>query len=141
MEKTHAGFRALRESLGLSLSDVADAMGVRERSVRRWEACGDNYPPDDAWEWLDGMQRRFDEGVDASLDAAEESGAKRMSITYYRSQEEYDAFGRDAEPYGFVNAISREVALTLEANGVEVALMFPEEADAALTSAIMLTRD
>lgn len=140
MEKTHAGFRALRESLGLSLADVAEAMGVRERSVRRWEACGDNYPPEDAWEWLEGMQRRFEEGVSHALSVVERSGAGRASITYYRSQEEYDAMGRDEGPYGFTNAISREVALTLQAEGIEVALMFPEEADAPLVAAIMETR-
>ena len=140
MERTHAGFRALRESLGLSLNDVAEAMGVRERSARRWEAPNGQMPPDDAWEWLEGMQARFNDAVDASLDAVEESGANRVSITYYRSQDEYDAFGRDEGPYGFVNAVSREVALTLESDGVEASLMFPEEADAALVSAIMKTR-
>lgn len=140
MEKTHAGFRALRESLGLSLNDVAEAMGVRERSARRWEAPNGQMPPKDAWEWLEGMKRRFDDGVGGALSAFAESGAGRASITYYRSQEEYDAMGRDEGPYGFANAISREVALALEADGVEVALMFPEEADAPLVTAIMETR-
>ena len=140
MDRTHAGFRALRESLGLSLNDVAEAMGVRERSARRWEAPNGQMPPDDAWRWLEVMRARFDDAVDASLEAVEQSGANRASITYYRSQEEYDAFGRDEGPYGFANAVSREVALTLEANGVEVSLMFPEEADASLVAAIGTTR-
>ena len=140
MDRTHAGFRAIRESLGLSLNDVAEAMGVRERSVRRWEAPNGQMPPEDAWRWLEGMRARFEDGVSAALDAVDASGAKRVSLSYYRTQEEYDAFGRDDGPYGFANAISREVALTLEANGVEVSLMFPEESDEPLVAAIETTR-
>lgn len=138
--KTKARFRATRESLGLSQHDVADALGVQERTARRWEAPGYNDPPEDAWEWLDEMEMRFAEGVEAALDAVQERVARSVSISYYRSQDEYDSMGRDPGPYGFANAISRELMVLLEGEEIEVRLQFPEEADAALTSAIMMTR-
>ena len=139
--KTKARFRATRESLGLSLHDVAQACGVQERTARRWEAPGYNDPPEDAWEWLDDMEMSFMEGVEAAVDAVHASAARVVSLSYYRSQEEYDAFGRDPGPYGFANAISRELMVMLEGEEIEVRLQFPEEADTALTSAIMMTRD
>lgn len=138
---TKARFRAIRESIGLSLHDVAQACGVQERTARRWEAPGYNDPPEDAWSWLSSMENRYQDGVSAAIDAVKKSGAKIVSISYYRSQEEYDALGRDEGPVGFANAISREVMLWLEGRGYDVRMQFPEEADAELTSAIMLTRE
>lgn len=138
--KTKARFRATRESLGLSQHDVADALGVQERTARRWEAPGYNDPPEDAWSWLSSMENRYQDGVSAAIDAVKKSGAQIVSISYYRSQEEYDALGRDEGPVGFANAISREVMLWLEGRGYDVRMQFPEEADEALTSAIMITR-
>lgn len=140
VKRTHGSFRAIRESLGVSQNDVAEALNVRERSVRRWESTGGQMPPEDAWEYLNAMRRRFASGVDEAVWAAEDSGAKRASITYYRSQEEYNAMGRDDGPYGLANAISRQVMLLLEARGFEVSLLFPEEADAPLVRAVMETR-
>lgn len=138
---TKARFRAIRESIGLSLRDVAQLCGVQERTARRWEAPGYNDPPEDAWDALAMMERRYQDGVSGAIDAVKQSGAKIVSISYYRSQEEYDAFGRDEGPVGFANAISREVMLWLEGRGYDVRMCFPEDADDTLTSAIMLTRD
>ena len=87
------------------------------------------------------MENRYQDGVGAAIDAVKKSGANNVPVLYYRSQEEYDALGRGEGPVGFANAISRGVMLLLEGRGYDVRMQFPEEADAALTSAIMPTRD
>lgn len=139
--RSKGAFRALRESMGLSAHDVAKALAVRERTANRWESYDPDYNvPDYAWDWLDDMRAKFERAINQALGIFGESGASSASITYYKTQEEYDAFGRDEGPYGFANAISREVALELEARGYEVRLLFPEEADGALTAAVTQTR-
>lgn len=50
-----------------------------------------------------------------------------VPLTYFRSQEEYDAFGRDAGPFGVANANSRAVADALMARGIEVEFRYPDE--------------
>ena len=43
-DMTASEFRAVRAMLSMSASEVADALGVKERTVRRWEA-GDTHVP------------------------------------------------------------------------------------------------
>lgn len=142
MERTKAQFRAYRESLGLSQHDVAEALGVQERSVRRWEQPGYYAPPAGAWEWLDGMQRLHDTMVGGSMgtvrELAEEAGKNPGSVSmfYWRNQEECDLHARDRAPYGFLNAVTREVTRQLKAEGIEARLQFREEADEALGKAV-----
>lgn len=130
MEKTHAAFRAMRESLGLSQKNVADALGVQQRSVRRWEEPDYYLPPADAWEYLEHMSAVYAKGVAAALsqvaDIVGEAGKapNAIAMTYYRSQQEYDDMGRDEGPYGFRNAMTREVAAKLRAAGYDVTVSF-----------------
>lgn len=128
--RTHAGFRALRESIGLSQSDVADVAGVQERTVRRWEAPGNAIAPADAWHDLERMRETFRAGVSAALsqvaEITDEAGRppRTVALSYYRSQSEYDELGRDDGPYGFRNAMTREVARRLEHDGLRVVVKF-----------------
>lgn len=134
IERTHAEFRAERESLGLSQRDVAEALDVQERSVRRWEDPGFPYlPPEDAWQYLADMRERYDARVAEALafvgDAAEEAGKppKTVTMTYYRSQREYDDLGREEGAYGLSNAMTREVAAKLRGMGCNVVISFLDE--------------
>lgn len=130
---THAEFRARREAIGLSQRDVAEAMGVQERSARRWEAPGNYLAPDDAWEWLERMEATYAKGVAAALaqvaDIAEDAGGlpETVALTYYRSQREYDELGRDEGPYGFRNAMTREVGRKLRERGIKAVIAFTDE--------------
>jgi DNA-binding transcriptional regulator YiaG len=38
MDRTKAEFRAIRETVGMTQGMLADALGVEQRSVRRWES-------------------------------------------------------------------------------------------------------
>ncbi len=130
---SHAGFRTLRESLGLSQGDVAEACGVQERTVRRWETPGNYLAPDDAWAYLARMRRTFESGITAALDQVSaitrEAGKppRTVSLTYYRNQAQYDELGRDEGPVGFRNAMTREVAARLEERGLPVRIAFVDE--------------
>lgn len=125
-----AEFRAMREMLGLTRQDVADYAGVSLRSVKRWEDPAEENPPsEDAWELLyDTDDKRF-ETVRQALYAVRQSGAKAVQLTYYRTQEQYDALGRDEGPYGVANANARAIAERLRDEGVEVEWAYPDEAE------------
>ena len=128
---TPATYRALRESIGLTQGDVAKALGVSLRTVKRWEHPDWQEPPEDARAWLLDMHDRHDAAVDAMVDEAmalvREHGPEVVSITYYREQSQYDALGRDDGPYGFVNSIAREVALDLNGEGIETEFRYPDD--------------
>lgn len=128
MSRSKADFKARRETLGLTQQDVADAADVNISTVKRWEKPGYFDPPDDVWEWLDDCDALQREVVDAAVSAAVARGRGPVQITYYRSQEQYDATGCDDGPYGAANANARMVASRLRALGYEVDFSYPDDA-------------
>ena len=141
MERTHADFRMRREMLGLSQADVADALGVAQRTVRRWESPDEGRAPGFAWEWLEEMAETFEAMCDAAIEALDDApGTAVLDVTYYRSQDEYDRLGRDEGYYGMVNAATREVCKAAEERGIRCRAVFPEEATGAVEMARELTR-
>lgn len=129
---TKADFRAIRETIGLTQGDVAKALGVSLRTVKRWEHPDWQEPPEDAWAWLMGMHERHDALVDEVVDRAlaivgERGEPAVVAITYYRDQSQYDAHGRDPGPYGFANSVAREVALDLNGEGIETEFRYPDD--------------
>lgn len=129
---TKAGFRAIRETIGLNQGDIAKACGVSLRTAKRWEHPEWQEPPSDAWAWLLDMLDRHDAMVDEAVDkalsiAAERDEPETVVITYYRDQAQHDAHGREPGPYGFVNAVAREVALNLNGEGLETEFRYPDD--------------
>ena len=128
---TKADFRAIRETIGLTQGDVAKALGVALRTVKRWEHPDWQEPPEDAWAWLLDMHDRHDAAVDAMVDKVmalvSEHGPEVVSITYYREQSQYDAHGREPGPCGFANSVAREVALDLAGEGIETEFRYPDD--------------
>lgn len=129
---TKADFRATRETIGLTQGDVAKACGVSLRTVKRWEHPDWQEPPEDAWAWLRDILDRHDAMVDEAVGralaiAAELGEPETVVITYYRDQAQHDAHGREPGPYGFVNAVSREVALELSGEGLETEFRYPDD--------------
>lgn len=124
---TKAGFRAMREALGLTQLDVADVCGVRALTVKRWERPGFPEPPEDAVKWLEGMADLHDEMVGQMVAPALASPADEVRITYFRDQAQHDAAGRDDEPFGFANAVARDVAAWLSREGLDVTFAYPDD--------------
>lgn len=132
-----ATLRAIRETVGISQREVAETFDVTERAVKHWER-GMYSVPDDVAEWLLGKAAEHDRAVSQTVDAtlkmiedqnvALELGTMHkppISLTYWRTQAEYDAAGRDSGQFGVVNARSRDVATMLRGMGYEVEFDYP----------------
>lgn len=127
-----AQLRAWREMCGISQAAMADAVGASVKSVKRWEAEGDDWPmPDDAVEYLVRSWCRHravvEDAVRAAeyLEAAREGDPVEIQISYFRSQKQYDEFGRDKGDYAVANASSRASAEALLALGFTVRFVYP----------------
>lgn len=132
-QRTKATFKALRETVGLSQDNVAKDLGVSVISVKRWERPGYQYPPADAWEYMLDAYRAHCDAVNGALDQVDEIAdfvgryPELVSITYWRTQEQYDRLERDPGHVGMINARARAVGGGLLEQGIEVEWRFPEE--------------
>lgn len=129
--RTKAEFRALRETLGLTQQRMADDLGVKVLSVKRWESP--KYPqqaPANAWELLDTLQAVQDSAVEAALrqvqvvthDMRDEPA--EIVLPYWASQDDYMehhylAAESDAS-WTEVNATNRRIALVMRQLGIKV---------------------
>lgn len=125
-----ADFRARRERCGLTQLDVADALGVRTMTVKRWEKTAEPDAPADAWEFIEAVETARRAVVKQAEEAALRYGERgAVQLTYYRTQEQFDAFGRDEGPFGVANANAIAVADRLESMGFDVGWAYPDDAD------------
>jgi transcriptional regulator with XRE-family HTH domain len=130
--RSKAEFRALRESVGMSQADVARALGMTVRSVRRWETPEPGYhgAPDDAWKLLDDALAEQAAAVSSSLETAASQPDGPVQLMYYRDQAQFDAYGSEpGEPYGQANANARAIADALRSQGMEVTFTYPDDPD------------
>ncbi len=84
-------FRILRSSLGMTQGDVADALEVTQRSVRRWEQPNGDHPvPVAVATWLESKWGAFADRVADALDAAEalEEAGEPVTIIAYSDEME-----------------------------------------------------
>ena len=132
MERTKADFKALRERVGLSQHDVADAIRVSIKTIKRWENPSVPYEaPADAWEYLENVLEVQSNQVSYALGVlakqVEQLGGEPavVPITYYRDQAMYDEYGRDTGKFGQANASARAVATALEQRGIKVTFNYP----------------
>lgn len=129
---TAANFRALREICGVTQQQVADALGVRVMTVKRWEK-GDAAAPDDALAWLRECAVEHTLGVRTSVGefmASVEPGSP-VCLPYYRTQGQVDMEaeiqGGEPGPYQFINAVYRSVGEKLTDMGYLVNFKYPDE--------------
>lgn len=120
--RSKAEFRATREMLGITQQRLADELGVRTMSVKRWESP--RYPqqaPDDAWALLDDLMAIQDEAVASALEVvrsmekSQGHGPVEVKLPYWSSQRDYDEhhYVTDEGDWTEVNATSRRVAMML----------------------------
>ncbi len=127
-----ADFRAMRESLGLSQRNVAEAAGVQVLAVKRWES-GDRSIPPEVWHWLRETAKASDKAV---LETVKQTMAKyglqhkrpTVWLQYYRDQADYDLRRSDGDPYGLANANARKVASQLGMRGIVCRFCYPPRA-------------
>lgn len=130
--RSKADFKCLRERVGLSQQDVASALGVNIRSVKRWEDPSfPNHAPEDAWAVLDNamevQRQQVSYACAVVAQQVESFGMEPVTvpITYYKDQAMYDEYGRDPGPFGQANANARAVATALEQRGINVTFNYP----------------
>lgn len=121
--------------MGLSIRDISRALGVQERTVRRWElpapwdGIGFDYSktlniPDDAWSRIDDMLEEFADAVEQLADQVKmddkrlDDEARPVSVSYWRTQEQYEearlVLGEDGgEPGDSWNLFNLDGALPL----------------------------
>lgn len=132
MERTKSNFMYMREACGITQSQAAEALGVSNDTLRKWEKPSGNEPPEDAWEYIESAYETHlwavDSAVEAFLDANDEYGTERASFTYYRNQTQYDRMGRDIGYFTRANANARAAAERILAMGFEVEFRYPENA-------------
>ena len=122
-------FKALREQVGMSQADLAFALGVTERSAKRWESIKyTNYnAPQDAWDILDDALKLQRQVISAALgqidEAAQEVGGypESVKLVYWSSQAEYDEYHcvDDDGDWRQANATARIVSYALHERGIE----------------------
>lgn len=124
-----ATFRLLRETAGLSVKNVSDALQVNPRTVNRWDS-GALPIPEDAQQWMEG---RWDEFIGKILDFEEVVNDEAMAedmpveVATYKSRVSLERAGSDLT-LEQVNALNRAIAITLAVNGLDVrAIAVPED--------------
>ena len=140
MIKSKAEFKAIRERVGLSQEAIAKALGNTVMTVKRWENPRYQQPPEDAWGYLlvalDQHKRIVDDALRAVEKTIKGHGGRKpdhVDLLYYRTQQQYDLYGRDPGSYMIVNARTREIAVRLEQLGVEARFHYPEEDERLFT--------
>lgn len=91
MDMTPKQFRLFRIGLGLTVNDVADALDVAQRSIRRWESPTDEHPvPLGVADWIESKWGRVADRVADAMEMAEdleEIGEPVTLIAYSDEQE------------------------------------------------------
>ena len=121
-------FKALREQVGMSQTDLALALDVSERSVKRWESVKykEYNAPQDAWDILDDALKLQRQVVAAALGQVEEAAQtvgdypESVKLVYWTSQDEYDKLHciDDGGDWRQANATARVVSYALSERGI-----------------------
>ena len=135
MELTHGMAKAIRDRVGLSQQDVADALGVTILTVKRWEdPHGSTIPTVYKTLLADALadhQLAVKTAMETVMAQEDQRGdaPQLVRLYYYRSQADYDKYGRDSGKVSVVNARIREAYTLLQYEGYDVYLLYKSEPD------------
>ena len=147
-----ATLRALRETVGMSVRNLARLAHVQERTVKRWESGAMPIPADVERIVIDAKERQ-DEVVafalaqyEALYDTAPDDVEVTIELRYWTSEAEYlerstDAALGAAGDWMMANATTRRCAAVLEDEGMEVTYTsdaLPREPTTPTTAALHL---
>lgn len=125
---TKAGFKVLRDSLGLYQSDVAQAAGVDVKTVKNWESprlprCRATA---EAWKYLENLAEVQEREVGCLVEKiVGETDVNPYPLPYFREQ---DLAAEDARAARISNAMTRKVAFELTRLAIPYEFRFEEEA-------------
>lgn len=142
--RSKADFQALRDLVGLDQVDVADALGVKPVTVRKWEdPRAFALPRKAAWLFLenvaDTIERKSADLAAQALEAAQRARAdgRELSpvlLTYWRTREDWDnsPLGHPDETtviggyWKIENAITRTTALRLAKDDTPFSIVYAQ---------------
>lgn len=125
---TKAGFKVLRESLGLYQSDVAEAAGVDVKTVKNWESprLPRARATAVAWKYLENLAEIQEREVGCLVEKiVDETDGNPYPLPYFREQ---DLAAEDARAARISNAMTRKVAFELTRLAIPYEFRFEEEA-------------
>lgn len=132
MDKTKIQFKALRESLGLTSEDVANAVGLKAGSTRQWELVGrpESRPSQAGWDFLEKKLTEQQEVVTRAADSLSKSEAPApvLYLPYFRNQGDYEESGHEGS-HSVHNANMRAIAAHCRAAGLCKDIQFIEHND------------
>ena len=111
-----ANLRALREMTGLTQSDIAEMLKVHINTVKNWEhPAHAQTAPAILYEKLKSILATRKQIVQFVLNNNDfdTNNANKITLTFYRDQEEYNKYGRDEGNYKLANANTLAVAKAL----------------------------
>ena len=109
--RSSAEFRYRRECCGIELAEMAEDLGVRLDTAKRWENPNKGMPPSvRAWAYVDSAYLDMLDRVEAAVQAVEDADIDvAVKLPYKRGV----AVGRE-------NAVSRAVGIALTVLGYDV---------------------
>ena len=134
--RSSAEFRMRRELCGIELMELADALGVRVDTVKRFENPRKGMPPSvRAWAYVDSAYIALLDAVEAAVsqvdDTADAHGEPgEVHVAYRRGNQ----LGRDGLTTGRANAIARASVLALRVLGYEASAEWADEGAAGLAA-------
>lgn len=121
-------FRAMRESVGLSRSELAGMLGMkRKAAIKRWESPGqiDDVPSPRAWEALTALKQKQDDRIVRVLEALEGGNRpKTWRLVYWCSPEHWRAYhpgDDDVLSWKMENATNQALSAVLDFYHIRVA--------------------
>lgn len=129
MDKTKIQFKALRESLGITAKDIAEAVNVKQTTVLAWDnnKRTDIRPSQAGWDFLAKVAAEQSKIGTRALNElygfAESHGLTLEDVTlvlvYYRNQKDYEEDGHSGS-YAVHNATMRALLNYVSECGGEV---------------------
>lgn len=134
--RSSAEFRFRRELCGIELAELADDLGVRLDTAKRWENPKKGLPPSlRAWAYVDAAYETLLAAVETAIrqveDAEESLGEPdAVHLAYRRGNQPT----RDGETVARANALSRAAGIALVALGYDVVVEWADEGAAGLAA-------
>lgn len=132
MDKTKIQFKALRESLGLTAKDIAEAVNVKQTTVLAWDNNNrtDIRPSQAGWDFLEEKLAEQQEIIARAADSLSksETPAPVFYLLYFRNQGDYKESGHEGS-YSVHNANMRAIAAHCRAAGLCKEIQFIEHSD------------
>lgn len=123
MKRLKYNLKPLREMVGMTQQDLAKALSVDVRSVKRWERLDcTNEPPDEAWEILERLFEKQTWVIDTAIEQIEALPEGHSVQLCYWNEKSWAKNHPEEEPnaWHLANANNRAVARELMAFGYEV---------------------